>query len=550
MAEALRHGSSPPPRARMTPQKPPPPQAFRRPMASGDQFEAIRNRVNSLYGEFGQRPEEVQQQREQPLEDLSKPTLKLLAPLFVVSVALGYTVGDVEAVNTLLVLGVLGVAYKLIWKYPPHVSLQGFLAISLFLESSDEIPTWWQPPLRIADIVYYGSIKEHTYIPGMSLPAFFLIALMLLFRSRRVAKKAGTLPPRITEIVMFAYLGAVFVVEAWGIARGGKITPSFFQIEYLFTMPVVALGILYAIRGPEDFAGLGSVVVVVGASRAALCIVTYVVVASGFRDRDGFYVTTHSDTQLFVVSLVIMGLLAIERPKWRTLLWSVGVGLLILGAIALNNRRIAFVTLGIFPIMMYRALPRSKLKRRLFTLGLVAAVLGAGYLATAAAVQSESVVFKPARLVLSLAQQRDNSSESRDVENFNLIYTLRTSPVLGQGFGHEYIEHLHLYDLSDVFPMYRYLPHNGVLWLWSVGGVVGFTGLWFVYVVAGTFILRANRLARTMVERIGTLTALSGVIAFVVQIWGDVGLNSFMGAIIFGLAYAIAVRMEWAVGRA
>ena len=61
------------------------------------------------------------------------------------------------------------------------------------------------------------------------------------------------------------------------------------------------------------------------------------------------------------------------------------------------------------------------------------------------------------------------------------------------GFGHEYefSPNNPPVDLSEVFSNYRLIAHNGVLWIWSLGGVVGFTLLWMLYPLAGTMAIRA-----------------------------------------------------------
>ena len=89
-------------------------------------------------------------------------------------------------------------------------------------------------------------------------------------------------------------------------------------------------------------------------------------------------------------------------------------------------------------------------------------------------------IFKPAKLVMSVLDQSDSSSLSRDVENENLIYTLSQSPLLPTGFGfdYQYSPNNPPVDLSGVFANFRLIAHNGVLWMWSWGGVIGFTLLW------------------------------------------------------------------------
>jgi O-antigen ligase len=61
---------------------------------------------------------------------------------------------------------------------------------------------------------------------------------------------------------------------------------------------------------------------------------------------------------------------------------------------------------------------------------------------------------------------------TRSVENYNLIYTMRQNPILGQGFGHKYIEKIQAYDVSHHFNAYEYVPHNSILWVLTSGGIL------------------------------------------------------------------------------
>jgi hypothetical protein len=141
--------------------------------------------------------------------------------------------------------------------------------------------------------------------------------------------------------------------------------------------------------------------------------------------------------------------------------------------------------------------------------------------------------------------QKDNSSISRDIENENLIFTLRQNPIVTMGFGHEYqySPNNPPVDLGELFKNYRLIAHNGVLWIWSLAGVVGFTLLWTIYPLGATLALRGYRAASTPLERSSALGALAAVVVCVVQIWGDQGFNSYMTLVTFGVSFAVATRL-------
>jgi hypothetical protein len=514
--------------------------------ASQLQFEAMQRRISQRFGEFGER--DAAADAVDPLDDNHiRETLKVIAGLLVVSAIMTYTLGTasriVNIASAVVAAASLG---HVLTRYPVHISARYFLGISIFLEAATDIPTFWHPPLAFADMAYYASLKDFAGVPGMSLPLFFFGALGLLYRARKATRRRDDIvpPPRHAVRTMTFFLGAVVALEAYGLFRGGNLTPSFFQILHLFTLPVVGLAFLYAFRGYEDLPAIGGIVVTVALVRSGLCAVTYFTLARSFKDTEGFFVTTHADTVLFATAIFILLGYAIENREKKTVWRALGLGAAIFVGIALNNRRLAFVSLGAAPVMMYLSLRPSPTKRRVTRAAFFVVAMVLLYVIVGNQVEGDAPLWKPAKLAMSVLDQKDSSSESRDIENYNLIYTMSQSPVLGQGFGWEYKEKLQLYDISELFALYRYIAHNGVLWIWSVGGVVGFTALWLIYPLTITLGIRGYRTAQNPVERAAALAGIGVVVATMAQIWGDQGWNSYLTLILFSLAFSVLARLE------
>jgi len=514
--------------------------------ASQIQYEAMQRRISQRFGEFGER--DAAAVSHDPLEDNHvRPMLKVMAGLLAASAIMTYTVGTASRIaNGFVAVIVAGLVYHMVTRFPVHESARYFFGVSIFLEAATDIPTYWHPPLAFADMAYYASLKDFAGVPGLSLPIFFFGAIGLLHRARKNLRKREELtpPPRHAVQAMTFFLVAVLSVEAWGLARGGNLQPSFFQILHLVTMPLVGLTFLYAFRGPEDLPAIGSIIVTAAVARSALCTFTYFTLAARFHNEEGFFVTTHADTVLFTAAIFILIAYAIETRDRRTVLRCIGLTAAIFAGVALNNRRLAFVSLGAAPVMMYLSLKPSPTKRKVTRAAFVVVGLVLVYLIVGGQMEGDSPLWKPAKLAMSVLDQKDSSSESRDIENYNLIYTMSQSPAVGQGFGWEYKEKLQLYDISELFSLYRYIAHNGVLWIWSVGGVVGFTALWFIYPLTITLGMRAYRTAQNPVERAASLAGIGVVVAVIAQIWGDQGWNSYLTLILFAVAFASLARLE------
>ncbi len=515
-------------------------------MTSQSEFESMQARVGAMYGAFGGKQVGPAVADQNPLLDNHlKPTLKLFGIIAAISAPVTLVLGAQNIlVNIVAGLAFAVFLYNTIGRKPAWQSARIMLALCLFIEAPQETATLWQSPLRLADVALYASLKEFMGVPGMSLPFFFFAMLGLFWRGRKAVKKDIALkPPRIAVQLFTGFLISLALLEVWGIARGGAVQPSFFQILQLLTMPICGLAFLYSFRGTEDLAAIGCIVVAAAVVRSAYVLVVYVFWAAAFRNEEGFFVTTHSDSMLFVAGITFILAFLLEHRNKKTLLKGIGLILAILVGVALNNRRLAFVSLGFLPVMVFLSLKPSSIKRRLTRALVIVGILGTAYFMVGSQIK-EGAIFAPARQAMSVLNQNDTSSESRDVENFNLILTLKDAPILGHGFGHEYIEKLKVTDISDLFALYLYIPHNGVLWLWSVGGVVGFAAIWFIYPVAATLAVRVMRRGRTPMERAAGLGCLGVSIATVTQCWGDQGFHSYMTLVIFSLTLGVSARLN------
>jgi O-antigen ligase len=149
----------------------------------------------------------------------------------------------------------------------------------------------------------------------------------------------------------------------------------------------------------------------------------------------------------------------------------------------------------------------------------------------------------------SLAESgTDVSTAMRDIENFNLLWTLRDHPLLGTGFGHEYVEKVKGMDISGIFAQYRFVPHNGILGLLAFGGVLGISGILLTPVVAVYLAARAHRFARSPADRAAALAVMASAVVYLIQCYGDMGFVSWTGVFTLAPAVAVAGKLASATG--
>ena len=536
-----------------------------------DQLQA---KVALKYGAFGARPDEEEQDRKVLQDNFLKPTIQIIAGVFVATLFLSFasapkfagpgTWANAFRLDTAAVIVWGPLLYWVMAKQRVWKSLRIYLVLALFIEPFSEAMFkdmgavaageggYWDTVMWPAAVGFFGTLKEFSGLPGASLSVFFFVTVGLLYRAVKGKKAEGwTAPPKFARQAMLLFLGTVIGMAAYGIIRGGDVNHAFQQTIHLMQLPLVALLMLYALRIPEDLAAVGTAFVCAAVARSLLVTYIYfgICAPAGITRIAGKpeWCTNHSDTVLFVTSLMILLAHALEQRTRKVVLRSLLIAVPIMLGIVLNNRRLAFVSLAAAPLVIYLALKPSKRKRRVTWALAIAVPVTIMYVLIGSEIVSDSPLIKPAKLVISVMDQKDNSSKSRDIENENLIYTLRQSPagVLTTGFGHEY-----QYspanppvDLGELFKNFRLIAHNGVLWIWSLAGVVGFTLLWMVYPLGATLALRGYRAAITPLERSAALAALGAVVICVIQIWGDQGFNSYMTLVTFGVSFAVSTRL-------
>lgn len=541
-------------------------------LANQDQLAQLTQKVAQKYGAFGARPDDEEQDRKVLADNFLKPTLQIIGGVFAATLFASFASSPKFSgpgawansfrLDTALLIFWAPLLYWVMSRQRVWKSLRIYLVLALFIEAFSEAMFkdmgavaageggYWNTVMWPAAVAYFGTIKEFAGVPGASLSVFFFVTVGLLYRAVR-GKKAETWtpPPKFARQAMLAFLATVIGLAVLGIIRGGGIEPAFRQTIHLMQLPLVALLFLYALRVPEDLASVGTAFVCAAIARSVLVMYVYfgVCVPAGITRLPGKpeWCTNHSDTVLFVTALLILLAHALEQRTRKVVGRALLLAAPIMLGIALNNRRLAFVSLAAAPLVIYLALKPSKRKRRVtWTLAIAVPVM-IGYVLVGSEIPSPSPLLKPAKLVVSVMDQKDNSSISRDIENENLIYTLRQSPVIAQGFGHEYqySPNNPPVDLGELFKNFRLIAHNGVLWIWSLAGVVGFTLLWMIYPLGSTLALRGYRAAQTPLERSAALAALGAIVVCVIQIWGDQGFNSYMTLVTFGVSFAVATRL-------
>jgi hypothetical protein len=469
----------------------------------------------------------------------------LIAAVVASTLIAGIVTGDPRI--TLAPVGLTVLAWALLAAPLHRIALVVFF-VAIVADNPAEHPAegHWASPLQPLGVLLYDNLNNITGIRSLRFSGMDLLLAVLVLVVVVRGPNADAIPaPRALHRCLGVAWLAVIWLEAWGLLRGGDFKASLWQIRPLFWAPVVAYIFSASLRGPRDHAAIGAAVVSAAILKAALGAYYYLVVCRPLGYQPA-YATTHSDTVLFVGAMTIAVAIGIERQTPRAVL---GAAITIAAAglgVIVNGRRLAYVSLLGSLVTMYALLPRSGPRRTINRALAAVTPAAAAYLALGWS--SGSAIFGPARKIASLFSKTDRSSGMRDIEDYNLILTWKKHLILGSGFGHEYDEISRADSIRDIFPLYRYIGHNSILWLASVGGLVGFTAFWLLLVVTAFFAARSYRFATAPLDRAAALGALSmaGIVA--VQAYGDMGLTSWTAIFLLAASLVVAAKCAVAVG--
>lgn len=425
-------------------------------------------------------------------------------------------------------------------------SMRKFVPVLVFLVLIAELKGTlyegkWSTPLEVL-----GTILLE---PLLKFPTIYIIAGVVAFLNRdKISKNQARPIPRFIRVTLLTTLG----LWVWGVVTGGNAYQTIWQLHGFIAMFVFAFMLMATMTTPADFRAIGKAIVFAGMFRAGMAFIFFFYVLKTLNISvgdigSGFCVTTHNDTTLFVTGIVIMIAWALETRTWKAALKTFAVFMWLAVAIQINNRRLAWVSLIASFAILYAMLPKGRIRRSINKAGMVMVPVIAMYVAVGWG-RTEGI-FKPVgSLSTMFGKKEDASSETRNIENYNLIQTLKPNPVLGTGWGHEYNEVSVAYSIKEIFPQYRFIPHNSVLGLLAFTGYLGFAGTWMIFPVVVYLASRTLKVATGPVERVACVVAIAEVAIFTNQGYGDMGLSATTCTMIMACGMAAVGRFAKTTG--
>ncbi|RYF10193.1 MAG: hypothetical protein EOO40_05615, partial [Deltaproteobacteria bacterium] len=252
-------------------------------------------------------------------------------------------------------------AVILIWRMPMRLIAHGMLFLALLIDNPTERPgrNLYRSFSYVPGQFLYETLSKSAHLPvkltGLQLLIIIFLAMIglrTLFGNRvdGVHRLPAARPMVKACLTAMAALLGMWVS---GMGRGGIVNYAILQMQTMFFMPLMTLFYAYAFKRRRDVRTLLHTLLTVGFLRALQCIYYWITVvrhqagdAAGGQEGDGSYVTTHSDSILAVVVVIICIVNIYQQPRWRALLLAGFILPPVALGIVANNRRIAFVAIG------------------------------------------------------------------------------------------------------------------------------------------------------------------------------------------------------------
>jgi Domain of unknown function (DUF4115)/O-Antigen ligase len=467
------------------------------------------------------------------------PTWAIAALLAAISVFLGLLAGLLGGSGqTGVLFALVGIALVVVlWKKPvlcPIVVLLAALTVEQFPLTSGQpgaTSTVATPSDYTDRIPLFHGLGGGLHVSPIDL---LLVALLTIWVFKRFTADTASIPRSAVTLGIGATMVAALVGIGVGQAHGGELRTAFTEVRpYVYLSVAYLVASVFATRQQVIHVALWALVLGSG-FKAAQALNSFLSVRSQIPRPD--FVVGHEEALFFALFILVTALLWIFEVPGRLRTTATALFPLVLVADLVNSRRAAWLILGgtmiALTIITMVAVPaRRRFMARLLA---VLAIFSVAYFPTYW--DNTGALAGPARALKSAVapNTRDESSDLYRVqENRNLLLNIEQGGVLGRGFGLPIDYALPITDISSIDPLIRYIPHNGVFYIFMRMGLFGAIAFWSLI---GAGIIAGLRLVRSQNREFAVFGALlsCALVGYALEGYNDQGFFMYRIALVMG----------------
>jgi O-Antigen ligase len=398
--------------------------------------------------------------------------------------------------------------------------------------------------LMLPGAYFHGGLSSTTGLPGVitsPLELLLLLTFGIWLIQGVVRHSIDFRPGRLFWPMLLFFLALVFGLIR-GQLGGGNLNIALWESRCLFYIVICYLLAANTIRSRRHVATLMTIgLIAMGLFAIEATYRRIALIDTGVLGIIMEFAYSHE----VVIFLGVLIFLVLAQHIFGGPLWQRMLGLFVLLPFAIyallaTERRSGYI--AVMVAFLALTLVLLVVKRKAFFLLAVPVIVG-GAIYLPVFWNTPGLIGQPARAVRSLYEPdpRDEASNMyRELEKINVRATIHSDPLLGVGFGREFLFAVGMPDLS-FWPFWHYMPHHNILWVWLKVGAVGFIIFW---VLMGSALMHGAHLIkvlRTPETRVFATMALTGIVCTLIFCWVDLGLTmsrvtTFLGICIGTLA--------------
>ena len=443
--------------------------------------------------------------------------------------------------SAVAVLGAIVLALPWWVRYPIRGVYLLFAAALLF-----EVFPLYFPDSLTDNVPFFWNLNAYNSaaINGLAIsPAEIAMLLALIIWWVSTDRSTGERVPSGRLVVAYTiYILVVVLAEIRGLLSGGDLNISLWELRpqaYGFVMFVLAASL---VRDRNQLLRLAGIFFAAVGLKAFLGLYRYFGTLGGsLGGRES--ILSHEESFFLALFLVGVVVALIWYRRWKFLLILMALSPLVGLALIENRRRVGTLALwiGLVVLALIAVRFESTIRKHLIVVSAVLAVGASVFLVTYWDHTYGTIgeIVRPIHSQFAPDQRDAQSDAYRLAENANLMISFQSSPLVGIGFGRPMAYVFPMADISSVYPLWNFIPHNTILWIGMRMGTVGLVAFW---ALIGMAILAA---ARQMHMRTDPL--LRGVAAFAIVVivaelvvaWGDLQLENYRNMMFLGTMLGI-----------
>jgi hypothetical protein len=389
---------------------------------------------------------------------------------------------------------------------------------------------------------------------GFAERPFGILMLLVLFIwiFHRLAKRQPLLQRGALIGPFTLYILCVVGSMVNGLAHGGVLNTAILQFRpfwYTFLSYILAYNFVTRKSDVRNFFWL---VIVSAGIKGLQGLYVYLIAYHG--DLSGHEtIMSHEESFFYASLLLLLAIFCLYHRYRPQLIACLCVAPPVLISLIANQRRTDYIALllgiGFAWALVFQLKPKAR--HALVAGMIICSSLSITYVMAGATVPGS--FGSPARAIIGIfdpskgESRAANSNLYRDYEDYDLKYTAKQYPLLGLGFGKEFLQPK---PLASVFPgifahdiIYNIVPHNTIYWIWADMGPIGFFALWFLI---GSIMIRGCFIARQLKDPYLQVIAIFIVGVTVMEVtvaFADYQLFFFRNVVDLGLLAGILVKL-------